>query len=529
MSQSLLGFDFCESDSNIMVTLPGIQSGDGDKVGAYSINNGKTWQFFEGDGFSDPYLYNSKYYYGGAIMIDPNNCSIITIVPLSNIPYVSYNFTYGPWYASTGAPSDVSGKAGWWFYYNHCINDRINGKYIYLYDGTKNIYISDNYGLNFTQSTFSFTWNPSLSGISEDYFTGYIQIDYQKEGRLCVCQGINGLWCSNDHGWTFNQYDNVRACRLVGFGPTDSELTGINKTDSNYDATRSIMYFFGISKIDYTNGERSEGMYYINGTSSSNDSCIKFNNNSYQLGNQPQSMTVDRTTPGRVYVGSSGNGVQFSTFIAPTNSLNPTTIPTEIPTQTPSKNPTDTPTGQPTLLPSSLPSLYPSFNPTNEPSTHPASPSAVPTDNPTVIPSYVYTTSFLSTTEKTTTDATDLTLMSTTDMGYDVSNTAGGSGAGGEEEEESSSSGSGEGNSSILIIVIFCAIILGVGLIGGVVYVLINKGNIGAKGWRKGNGIGTGQKNGVQVPAQSRGGSPQPPTTHPTNTFDQTGSIQIDA
>ena len=299
-----------------MAILPGIQGGgDANKIGAYSINNGKTWQFFKGSGFPNPYLYNSKYYYGGSIMIDPNNCSIVTIVPLNNIPHVSYNFTSGPWYASSGAPSDISGKVGWWFYYNHCVNDRINGKYIYLYDGTKNIYISDNYGLNFAKSTFSFQWNPSLNGISDDYFTGYIQIDYQKEGRICVCQGVNGLWCSNDHGWTFSQYTNVKACRLVGFGPTDAQLTGINETDSNFDEKRSIMYFFGISQIDYANGQRNEGMYYINGTSSSNDSCIKFNNNSYQLGNQPQSMTVDRTIPGRVYVGSSGTGVQFSTFV----------------------------------------------------------------------------------------------------------------------------------------------------------------------------------------------------------------------
>ena len=58
------------------------------------------------------------------------------------------------------------------------------------------------------------------------------------------------------------------------------------------------------------------GMYCIRSRSSSNDICMKFNNDGYPLRNQPQSIVADGITPGWIYVETRGNGIWFSMFIA---------------------------------------------------------------------------------------------------------------------------------------------------------------------------------------------------------------------
>ena len=121
------------------------------------------------------------------------------------------------------------------------------------------------------------------------------------EGRVCLCFGFNGLYCSTDYGYTFDGVDGVYIARMVTFGKAKDSMN------------QSVMYLFGLSDGDKNNGINDEGLYIINNITDKS-SFVRMTNSSYQLGDHSFVMMGDRQSYGRVYVGSQGRGIYYSTF-----------------------------------------------------------------------------------------------------------------------------------------------------------------------------------------------------------------------
>ena len=322
-SQSFMGMDFCETNPNVIVAVAG---GEGYKdmnhTGIYSLDNGITWTEFEsappGVTWTDP-VRGFEIYYSGKIYINPQNCSQVIWIPLNNVPYVSYNMGQ-TWTKSKGAPVNTSGTIQAWkgngewnfAYPMYIMNDRKNGNYLYMYHYESNtFYITKNGGMNWVTTNVKLVGVKNSDGNDDGnglygkqwaFQGGYLSTDFAKEGRLCICFGFNGLYCSTNYGYDFNKIDGIYIARMVTFGRSKNSMNESN------------MYLFGLTDNDKNNGINDEGLYIIEDISNKN-SFIRMTNSSYQLGDHSFIMMGDRQTYGRVYVGSQGRGIYYSTFV----------------------------------------------------------------------------------------------------------------------------------------------------------------------------------------------------------------------
>ena len=300
ISESFMGIDFCEKDPNFMVLVTGGEGLDANNVGFISYDNGVN---INNSFPSSPPIYNNDNLYGGRIYINPNDCNHWVWIPLSNYPYVTLD-AGKTWTKSNGAPMNVSGVVSGWEnnpewtlgFPMHFMNDRKNGNYWYIWDFMMNIvYISNDGGFNFTMK---YTELPGFEG-DHTFQGGYLSTDFSKEGKLCICLGLNGLYCSYNYGEWFEKRDNIVICRMVTFG--------IDKSGNG-----SVMYIYGLTNDDKDNG-KNEGCYMID--NESNGEIIRMNNNTYQLGDNVRVMMGDRNTYGTVYVGSNGRGIYYSSLL----------------------------------------------------------------------------------------------------------------------------------------------------------------------------------------------------------------------
>ena len=90
----------------------------------------------------------------------------------------------------------------------------------------------------------------------------------------------------------------VYSCRSITFGRSQSSTK------------QSIMYTYGLSSNDQKNGEKYEGVYYYD-----NNKFYRMNNDTYTCGDDARIIMGDRQTFGRVYIGSGGRGIYYSTLM----------------------------------------------------------------------------------------------------------------------------------------------------------------------------------------------------------------------
>ena len=280
-----------EMDPNVVIRIAGGEPFDENRSGALSLDNGVTWTMLES---SPPAASNGLI--SGSIAISPTNCQHFVWCPLSNVPYVSKD-SGKSWVKSNGAVSGICGDANKWEggIYTRFGRDGINGKYYYMVDttgGYNHFYVSDDGGYN---------WNVTKNDLPvSDYgYNTYLSSDWANSGNVCICTGWNGLLCTTDYGVTWNRNDEIALCRLVTFGRGQNLMN------------ESVIYVFGISENDHNNNVTNEGMYY----GGDGTDFVKMNNDSFALGNGPRLMVGDRQTFGRVYIGSSGRGVYYSSAI----------------------------------------------------------------------------------------------------------------------------------------------------------------------------------------------------------------------
>ena len=289
------GVDFCESNPQIIVRVPGNGANDAKTIANATISKdqGKTWTDLESH---PPYVVTNNYTWnsiGGQIRIAPDNCNHMVWIPLFNVPWVTKDGGK-TWINSTGAPNDVTGYLWDWngANWHSFANDRVNGNYWYVYSRfAGNIFVSSDGGYNWTKTAHV--------GI-QDGNKDLLKADFGQEGHVCIALGNPGLYCSTDHGKTFQRRTDVNITRLVGWG--------ISKSDPK----KSVMYYFGISQKDVDNGIITQAPYQIN----DNGQHIRMNiNATYMLGDSTQLLKGDRQKYGRIYVASSGRGIYFSEYV----------------------------------------------------------------------------------------------------------------------------------------------------------------------------------------------------------------------
>eukprot|EP01084_Bolivina_argentea_P050399 92665_1 len=293
-SQSVMGIDFCERNPDIIVRVAGGEPYDLNTTGWISIDNGLTWNIFP----NAPSI-NNNGYFGGKILINPQDCNHWVWIPLSSVPYITKD-SGKTWIKSNiSAPLNAGGMiSGWqnnpeWVnaYYIHFANDRINGNNWYILCNNT-IYGSNDGGYNWL-----FIYN-NLPYPTNGYEGGYIATDFSKQDYLCVCLGIGGMYCGSIiNSKNMYKIQDIWICRMVTFGI---------KNENNIN--ESVLYFFGLTHED---DEMNEGMYIM----INNNEFIRMNNNSYQLGDNTRLLVADRQTFGRVYLGSNGRGIYYSTHI----------------------------------------------------------------------------------------------------------------------------------------------------------------------------------------------------------------------
>jgi hypothetical protein len=321
------GIDFAELNTNDFVRVE--NSGAITTDGAYSTNNGQTFTNF-------PTLPETADNEMEGIAISANGATVIA-VPWNGNGNPSYSTNWGTsWTACTGLPTGSQIQIA---------SDRVDSNIFYATSGTT-LYVSTNGGKTFASAgTFAGSGRPrAVFGIA---------------GEVWVPTG-SGLYRFTNVGLgtvTTTQIANVSDAIAVGFG----------KADTGY--THPAVYLVGTVNGTYGFFQCNDGV----GTTWTqiNDSLHQFGAAEFAGG--------DETVYGRMYVGTNGRGILYSTSSSGSTST-PTNTPTVTPTRTSTGTPSSTPTATRTNTPTNTTTVTPTFTPT---ATRTNTPSNTPTSSPT--------------------------------------------------------------------------------------------------------------------------------------------------
>jgi len=246
-----------------------------------------------------------------------------------------------------------------------------NGQHVQVSSGGE-LYVSSNYGANFTKQSVPSEWE------------GTPQIVSDSSGQFLAAASSSGnLLTSSTFGtfWTATKVSN-------------SKLHGVTMDQSGQNVATLVGATTTVDGVTY-----SEGCVYSNAYSptsapvsfspSFEPSHSPTKNPTYNPSKNP--INIPTSYPTHIpSLEPSNLPSDFPTFKP---SYQPSNIPSKNPTYMPTNKPTHIPTLEPTDMPSLFPTLKPSHEPTNVPSEEPSStptflPSKRPTKGPTTEPSF---------------------------------------------------------------------------------------------------------------------------------------------
>ena len=269
--------DVYEGDPNIVVL-----SGYGSVPYAiqYSTNQGVSWSVRNWD----PNACLGKLAISAT---DPNKIVVAPAGPTSWDPdpdpvydrSVKYTTNGGnSWSNATGAPNDTVFYR--WSTEEPLAADKVNGNKFYLYSSSGSLYRSDDGGAN---------WSAVNSTLPvED--SHHVKTAPAMEGEVWIALDWKGLYKSSDSGAGFTKLADVQQAKLVAFGKNPA------------GQTHPAVFVYGI--IDnYSGIFRSDDM---------GGSWVKISDADTPIGNSPSTMAADRQWFGRVFVGTTGNGIFYN-------------------------------------------------------------------------------------------------------------------------------------------------------------------------------------------------------------------------
>jgi hypothetical protein len=264
--------DFCESVPTTVCRAGG-DWGKGTGIGSYSLDGGQTWAKYG----SLPQV-NGADAMDGKLAVSATNPNLLVWMPAGSDPFYSSDLGT-TWYPVTGAPTSGAITNGLWSANEPIASDRVDGSKFYVYvAGT--FYRSTDGGATFSSVC---TTLPNVSSCEVKALPG-------QDGEVWVALGTSGLYRSTDAGTTFTAVANVQAATLFAFGKAAGT------------STRPAVYVYGTVN----------GVAGIFRSDDDAQSWTRIDIASEAVGDNPKTMEGDRLVFGRVFVGTSGRGIQYA-------------------------------------------------------------------------------------------------------------------------------------------------------------------------------------------------------------------------
>jgi len=166
-------------------------------------------------------------------------------------------------------------------YSTYLAADRVSSEVVYIYD-QGSFYVS-------TDGSHSFSVFSKIPGFNEENHIIVLPMP-GISGRVLVSTDFNGLWRTDNMGKTFTQIEQVQRAMLISFGkePEGSSLLSL--------------YLMGrISNMDGIFVSYDLGLTWTN-----------IQDINIPIGDNPWSMCSDRSEFGRLFIGTLGRGIYYS-------------------------------------------------------------------------------------------------------------------------------------------------------------------------------------------------------------------------
>ncbi|MFO8007047.1 MAG: sugar-binding protein, partial [Candidatus Brocadiia bacterium] len=268
-NQESTGLDFCEAYPDELVRVSSLGWGDSNFKIDVSSDGGLNWQ--------DVYYPDTT----GKVQMSSSDPGNIIYAPTGENVNLLYTQDGGSnWYTASGLPTATFNSWFWDNYNKPIASDRRSGGVFYCFI-PDTLYASEDGGANWSARASGL---PSGSGMP----ARTLKSSPFDDGELWLAISGEGLYRSQDYGYSFTRIDYFSDCILVGIGPpVDQE---------------AIIYAYGSST------EHGWGIY----RSQDHGSSWEFiSDPDYKITCRPMQLLGDRHVAGRVYVGTNGTGVFY--------------------------------------------------------------------------------------------------------------------------------------------------------------------------------------------------------------------------
>lgn len=274
-NQESTGLDFCEAYPECVVRVSSLGWGDSNFRLSFSEDCGKSWKDIGGEIHSTGKVaYSSR---------DRNN---FIFAPTGNGQKIMYTLDKGksPMKESAGLSAPGLNTNFWDNWNRHIVSDRINGKKFYVVMPGK-FFVSEDGGESF--ALVNDKQIPHQAGVPAFYLAS----SPYREGEIWMSTGASGLFRSTDSGKNFEKAGDFTSSKCVAIGPA---LKG----------DIPVVYVFG----------QLEGVWGVYWSRDNARSWERINDDRMQLSNNPRQMAADRKHPGRIYIGTGGNGIIYGEY-----------------------------------------------------------------------------------------------------------------------------------------------------------------------------------------------------------------------
>ncbi len=276
-NQESTGIDFCQNRPECLVRVSSLGWGQSNFRLSVSDDAGHTWRDVGGEiGTTGKVAYAAD---------DSDNFIFAPTGPGCKVLYTK-DRGKTPMRECRGIPAPGLNMNFWDNWNRHIASDRlVDGRFYVAMPG--GFYVSEDGG-----ETFERRWTgvPVAAGCPAFYLTA----SPYRAGTVWMSTGSEGLFRTEDAGETFEKVGRFAATKCVAVGPAIRD-------------TIPAVYVYGLL----------DGVWGVYLSQDDGVSWVRINDDRMQLSNAPRQMAADPDRPGRVYIGTGGNGILYGEFRLP--------------------------------------------------------------------------------------------------------------------------------------------------------------------------------------------------------------------
>ncbi|MEX0267595.1 WD40/YVTN/BNR-like repeat-containing protein [Leptolyngbyaceae cyanobacterium UHCC 1019] len=282
------GIDFSEADPKIIVrvgSFPG-KGGreDSQGQGAYSSNNGQTW-----DSFINLPVGAANGKVAVSATLQANGKPIIVWAPQGDV-FPQRSLDGGKtWLSMQNAPNQTTAQL--WFSNQPIASDRVDGELFYLYKYSDR----PNQGAFYRSTNSGATWQKTVTGLPNFYLHSVKAVPGMR-GEVWLSIHNNRLYRSSDAGLSFTKLAQIQQANEVAFGkPAPGHQ---NPSTFVYGTINGVEGLFRSDDATMLPGDAAKAKW------------IKISSDQQRLSNI-NFLEGDRLIFGRVYLGTGGRGILY--------------------------------------------------------------------------------------------------------------------------------------------------------------------------------------------------------------------------